>query len=169
MAAAQETKSVQRFILLSGINSDPLGTRRSANASGQDLEGPLSAWHRLKAHSETYVKESHLHGRPVDWTILCPARLLDDESGKPGTGMIKASLIHGEDDLKTSLTTEEAFAAIKNFPGSHDGKTERLCISRDNTAAALMGLLSAPDTIGKSVTVIDGTLPVDEAFSTILK
>ena len=138
MVAAQETPSVTRNVLVSGINTDPQGTRGSFHAP--DLNGPLAAWHRLKAHAETYLKESHLYGRPLDWTILCPGRLLDDATGKPGTRLIKASLMHGEDDLKASLTESGKQAAVKSFPGSHDGKMERLCISRDNTAAALLGL-----------------------------
>ena len=88
---------------------------------------------------------------------------MDDEAG--GTGLIKASLTHGEDDLKDALKPEEKMAAAKSFPGSHDGKMERLCVSRDNTAAALMALLGAPNTIGKSITIVDGILPVDEALS----
>jgi hypothetical protein len=164
VVAAQETLSVKRFILLSGINSDPMGTRRAVDSS--DLSGPLSAWHRLKAHSETYLKESHIHGRSLEWTILCPGRLVDDP-GKLGTGKVKCSLIHGEDDLKNSLTDAEKEASVRLLPGSHDGKSERLCISRDNTAATLVGLLSADNTIGKSVTVVDGILSVQEALSVI--
>ena len=164
ITTAQETQSVKRFILLSGINSDPLGTRRSVDST--DLTGPLSAWHRLKAHSETYLMESHLHGRALDWTILCPGRLVDDPV-KPGTGMVKCSLIHGEDDLKDSLTDAEKKAAVKVMSGSHDGKSERLCISRDNTALTLVGLLGADNTMGKSITVVDGILPVDDALSAL--
>ena len=163
IASSQETNSVQRFLLLSGINTDPLGTKRSIHSN--DLEGPLAAWHRLKAHSETYLKESHLHGRSLDWTILCPGRLVDEEGG--GTNKIKASLIHGEDDLKDSLTKEEKMAAVKVLPGSHDGKSERLCVSRDNTAATLVGLLAAPNTIGKSITLVDGILAVEDALKTV--
>jgi len=147
--------------LLSGINTDPNGTRRTKDST--DLSGPLSAWHRLKAHSETYLKESHLHGRALDWTILCPSRLVDD----PGTGKVKCSLIHGEDDLRNSLTDKEKEAALRVMPGSHDGKNQRLCISRDNTAAILVGLLGRDNTIGKSVTVIDGIIPVVEALSMV--
>lgn len=158
MVTAQETKSVQRFILL-------LGRRQSLQASSDDLLGPLSAWHRLKAKSEEHAKESHSHGWHVDWTILCPGQLLDDESSKPGTSLMKASLIHGEDDLRNALTLKEKEAALKAFPGSHDGKEERLCISQDNTAAALLGLLSAPNTIRKSITAVDGVLPVDKALA----
>ena len=164
VVTAQETQSVKRFILLSGINSDPLGTRRSVDS--RDLSGPLSTWHRLKAHSETYLKESHLHGRALDWTILCPGRLVDDPDN-PGSGLIKCSLIHGEEDLKRNLSDEEKVAAVKVLPGSHDGISERLCISRDNTAAALVGLLDADNTIGKSITVVDGVLNVQEALSQI--
>ncbi|CAB9506372.1 epimerase [Seminavis robusta] len=163
IASAQETKSVKRFLLLSGINTDPLGTRRSVNSS--DLDGPLAAWHRLKAHSETYLRESHVHGRALDWTILCPGRLVDE--GEVGTGLVKASLIHGEEDLKETLSEEERAAAVKVMPGSHDGKSERLCVSRYNTAAALMALLGAPNTIEKSVTLVDGILPVEEALSIV--
>ena len=142
-----------------------MGTRRSVDAT--DLSGPLSAWHRLKAHSETYVKESHLHGRTIDWTILCPGRLLDPDDGSHGTGLIKASLIHGEDDLKNSLSKEEQKAAVKALSGSHDGKVERLCISRDNTAEAIVAFLDSPNTIGNSITIVDGIQSVEEALRSI--
>ena len=42
-----------------------------------------------------------------------------------------------------------------------------LCVSRDNTAATLVGLLAAPNTIGKSITLVDGILAVDEALKTV--
>ena len=164
VVAAQESESVSRFILLSGINSDVKGTRRSEHSS--DFDGPLAAWHRLKAHSEIYLQESGVYGRALNWTILCPGRLLDDPE-KDGTGLVKLSLIHGEDDLKTALTPQEREAAIRHLPGSHDGKVERLCVSRDNVAATLVGLLEAPNTANKSITLVDGIVPVQEALSSI--
>eukprot|EP00586_Coscinodiscus_wailesii_P015491 CAMPEP_0172490294 /NCGR_PEP_ID=MMETSP1066-20121228/20659_1 /TAXON_ID=671091 /ORGANISM="Coscinodiscus wailesii, Strain CCMP2513" /LENGTH=280 /DNA_ID=CAMNT_0013258685 /DNA_START=51 /DNA_END=890 /DNA_ORIENTATION=+ len=156
--AAQQTASVKRFILLSGINTDPMGTRRSEGAS--DLSGPLAAWHRLKSHSETYVKEMHLHGRPLEWIILCPGRLVDDGSRR--AGLVKCSLIHGEDDLRESLTDVEKKASLRSLPRSHDGKNERLCVTRDNVAATIVALIdaSAESVVGKSITVVDGILPV---------
>lgn len=131
-----------------------------------NLSGPRSSWHRLKAHSETYLKESHLHRRPLGWTILCPGRLVDDPD-KNGTGKVKCRLIHGEDDLKYSLTNAEKKAAVKVMPGSHDGKNERLCVSRDNTALTLAVLWDNDGTIGKSITVVDGILPVEDALDSI--
>lgn len=163
IVAAQESL-VTRFILLSGINSDVMGTKRSRHST--DYDGPLSAWHKLKAYSEIYLQESHLYGRQLSWTILCPGRLADNPQ-KAGTGRVKASLIHGEEDLKASLTQQEREAAIQHLPGSHDGRIERLCISRDNVAATLVALLDAPDTTSKSITLIDGVVPVQEALASI--
>ena len=40
-------------------------------------------------------------------------------------------------------------------------------INRDNVAATLMGLLAAPNTVGKSITLIDGMLPVSEALAAL--
>ena len=40
VVAAQESESVRRFVLLSGINTDVGGTRRSVDAAGADLDGP---------------------------------------------------------------------------------------------------------------------------------
>lgn len=163
IVAAQESGTVNRFILLSGINSDVLGTKRSKHST--DYDGPLSAWHKLKAHSEIYLQESHLYGRKLSWTVLCPGRLVDDSEA--GTGLVKASLIHGEEDLKASLTQPEREAAIKHLPGSHDGRVERLCISRDNVAAALVALLDSHNTANKSITLVDGVLPVHDALASV--
>ena len=164
VVAAQEADSVKRFLLLSGINSDIAGTRRSVHST--DFGGPLASWHKLKAHSEIYLQESSLYGRQLDWTILCPGRLVDDPVAE-GSGLVKASLIHGEDDLRASLTDAERAVAVQSLPGSHDGMMERLCCSRDNVAATLVGLLSAPSTVGKSITLVDGLLPVQEALQNL--
>ena len=40
-------------------------------------------------------------------------------------------------------------------------------INRDNVAATLVGLLAAPNTVGKSITLIDGMLPVSEALAAL--
>merc|ERR1712218_697201 len=152
IVAAQECPTVKRFVLLSGINTDVRGTVRSENST--DFSGPLSSWHKLKANSENFLRESHLYGKALDWTIVCPGRLLDE----PGTGLIKASSIHGEDDLKKALTDAERSAAVKSLPGSHDGKIERLCCSRDNVAAPLAAVLHHDNTIGKTFTLVDGVL-----------
>lgn len=164
VVAAQQAESVRRFILLSGINTDIEGTRRSVAST--DFGGPLASWHKLKAHSEIYLRESHLYGRELDWTILCPGRLVDDPDA-PGTGRIKASLIHGEEDLKAALSPEEGAAAIQSLPGSHDGKVERLCCSRDNVAETLVELLDARSTVGQSITLADGVVPVREELAAL--
>ena len=174
IVAAQESPTVGRFILLSGINSDVNGTRRSVNST--DLDGPLAPWHRLKANSEHHLRESHRFGRQLNWTILCPGRLLDPEGTAGGSlqppnedrrGLVTASLIHFEDDLKQTLTAPQRAAAVQRVPGSHDGRQERLCCSRDNVAAALVGLLAADNTIGKSITLVDGLVPVRDALAAL--
>ena len=67
VVAAQESESVRRFVLLSGINTDVGGTRRSVNAAGADLDGPLASWHKLKRHSEIYLEEHALYGRELQY------------------------------------------------------------------------------------------------------
>ena len=166
VVAAQESESVQRFVLLSGINTDVGGTRRSVDAAGADLDGPLASWHKLKRHSEIYLEEHALYGRELEYSILCPGRLVDDADA-PGTGRVVASLIHGEDDLKASLSTAEREAAVRSLPGSHDGMVERLCCSRDNVALSLVELLRTTNTQGKSITLVDGVLPVQEAIAAV--
>jgi len=113
------------------------------------------------------LQESVLYGRPLDWSILCPGRLVDDPSDAPGTGKITASLIHGEEDLKEALTEAERQAAIQLLPGSHDGRVERLCCSRDNVAETLVAMLGAQNTVGKSVTLVDGVVPVADALAAL--
>ena len=166
VVAAQESESVRRFVLLSGINTDVGGTRRSVDAAGADLDGPLASWHKLKRHSEIYLEEHALYGRELEYSILCPGRLVDDADA-PGTGRVVASLIHGEDDLKASLSTAELDAAVRSLPGSHDGMTERLCCSRDNVALSLVELLRTTNTQGKSITLVDGVVPVQEALAAL--
>ena len=166
VVAAQESESVQRFVLLSGINTDVGGTRRSVDAAGADLDGPLASWHKLKRHSEIYLEEHALYGRALEFSILCPGRLVDDADA-PGTGRVVASLIHGEDDLKASLSTAEREAAVRSLPGSHDGMVERLCCSRDNVALSLVELLRTTNTQGKSITLVDGVVPVQEAMAAV--
>ena len=166
VVAAQESESVRRFVLLSGINTDVGGTRRSIDAAGTDLNGPLASWHKLKRHSEIYLEEHALYGRELEYSILCPGRLVDDADA-PGTGRVVASLIHGEDDLKASLSTAEREAAVRSLPGSHDGMVERLCCSRDNVALSLVELLRTTNTQGKSITLVDGLVPVQEALAAV--
>ena len=159
--AAQESQTVQRFLLLSGINTDVAGTKRSVHST--EFDGPLAAWHKLKAHSEIYLQESHEYGRQLDWSIASPGRLVDD----PGTGKITASLIHGEDDLKESLSQGARSAAVQQLPGSHDGRVERLCCSRDNVAQALVHMLGAKNTVGETVTLVDGVVPIADAIASL--
>ena len=68
---------------------------------------------------------------------------------------------------QAALTEEQAAAAVRVMPGSHDGKTERLCCTRDNVAEVMVAILNQPNTFGKSVTVIDGVMPVAEAVENI--
>ena len=126
----------------------------------------MASWHKLKRHSEIYLEEHALYGRQLEYSILCPGRLVDDENA-PGPGRVVASLIHGEDDLKASLSAAEREAAVRSLPGSHDGMVERLCCSRDNVALSLVELLRTPNTQGKSITLVDGVLPVQEAIAAV--
>ena len=142
------------------------GRYAHADAAGADLDGPLASWHKLKRHSEIYLEEHALYGRQLEYSILCPGRLVDDADA-PGTGRVIASLIHGEDDLKASLSADERAAAVRSLPGSHDGMVERLCCSRDNVAEALVELLRTRNTAGKSITLVDGVVPVHEALAAV--
>lgn len=54
---------------------------------------------------------------------------------------------------------------VISFPAS---QIERLSINQYNTAAAEMGLLSAPNRLGESVVVVNGILPLNEALSRII-
>ena len=67
--------------------------------------------------------------------------------------------------LKAALAPEERAAGVRWLPGSHDGKTERLCCSRDDVAATMVELLAAPDTTGKRITLVDGVAPVRQALA----
>ena len=44
---------------------------------------------------------------------------------------------------------------------------ERLCCSRDNFALSLVELLRTTNTQGKSITLVDGVLPVQEAMAAV--
>uniref|UniRef100_A0A0G4GKS0 NAD(P)-binding domain-containing protein n=1 Tax=Chromera velia CCMP2878 TaxID=1169474 RepID=A0A0G4GKS0_9ALVE len=164
VVAAQEGNSVTRFVLLSGVNTDRRGTVRSMqNVDPSEFEGPLAPWHRLKAQSEDFLMESHIYGRPLNWTIVCPARLIDDE----GKGLVTVSELHGEDDLRFSLSIEQREAATVRTAGSHDGKAERLACRRDTVAEVLVACLDHPNTFGKRFSIVDGLTPVKVALESI--
>ncbi len=69
MVAAQ-VNDVQRYIMLSSINNDVKS------------QSPIAHYHRAKAHADNYLVETNL-----DYTIVCPGRLIDDA----GSGLVSAT------------------------------------------------------------------------------
>ena len=85
---AAQVQGARRFVMLSALNADVDSTSKIAH------------YHKAKAHADNHLRETDL-----DWTIICPGRLLDD----PGTGQVQISeQLHGQghtsrDDLAAAL------------------------------------------------------------------
>ncbi len=85
MVAAQ-VNDVHRYIMLSSINNDI------------NSQSPIAHYHRAKAHADNHLVESGL-----DYTIICPGGLTDEE----GTELVSIST-----ELKgNGLTSRENLAA----------------------------------------------------------
>jgi len=86
MVAAQVC-GVRRYIMLSSINNDI------------NSLSPIAHYHRAKAHADNHLLETDL-----DYTIVCPGRLTDDE----GTGRVAINAeLHGD-----GLTSRDNLAAV---------------------------------------------------------
>ena len=104
MVAAQ-VSGARRYIMLSSIGNDIHST------------SPIAHYHKAKAHADNHLLETDL-----DYTIVCPGRLTDDE----GTGKVAISQdLHGR-----GLTSRENLA-----------ETLALCLDRPNTIGKRFSLL----------------------------
>ena len=104
MVAAQ-VNGARRYIMLSSIGNDIHST------------SPIAHYHKAKAHADNHLLETDL-----DYTIVCPGRLTDDE----GTGKVAISQdLHGR-----GLTSRENLA-----------ETLALCLDRPNTIGKRFSLL----------------------------
>ena len=102
---AAEVNGVRRYIMLSSINNDI------------NSQSPIAHYHRAKAHADHHLAESGL-----DYTIVCPGGLTDDE----GTGSVKVSSeLHGR-----GMTSRENLAAALVA-----------CLDHDNTIGKAFSLL----------------------------
>ncbi|MDE0691499.1 MAG: SDR family oxidoreductase [Gammaproteobacteria bacterium] len=104
MVAAQ-VAGVPRYIMLSSIGNDIHST------------SPIAHYHKAKAHADNHLMETDL-----DYTIVCPGGLTDDE----GTGTVAISPdLHGR-----GLTSRENLA-----------ETLALCLDHKNTIGKRFSLL----------------------------
>jgi len=104
MVAAQ-VAGVRRYIMLSSIGNDIHST------------SPIAHYHKAKAHADNHLMETDL-----DYTIVCPGSLTDDE----GTGKVAISPdLHGR-----GLTSRENLA-----------ETLAQCLDRQNTIGKTFSLL----------------------------
>jgi len=104
-----------------------------------DADTPIRHYHRAKAAADRFLVEHWelLDGDPLEWTTLHPGALHDDEP----TGRI---------ELREGVATGKGFVT-----------------GRAHTAMALAACLDHPETIGKQITVLDGSTPIAEAFAAI--
>ena len=67
-AVTAQVHGARRFILLSSLNADV------------QSESKIAHYHRAKAHADNFVRETDL-----DYTIVCPGKLTDEEASGPVT------------------------------------------------------------------------------------
>ena len=158
--AAQESESVQRFVLLSGINTD-VGARRSVDAAGADLDGPLASWHKLKT-----LRDLPRRARALRRT----ARVFDPLPGPPRRRRGRAGHRprRREPDPRRGRpqgvaldrrvkTASGAWAATAWWSGCAAARQRR----------ALAGRAARRPTRRASITLVDGVLPVQEAMAAV--
>lgn len=121
LADAAEQAGVPRYVLVSSVGAD-----RADEVPEDEAMGPYL---RAKAASE-----ADLRGRGLDWTILRPGRLTDDE----GTGRVRLEPSLGEAATEGSVT-------------------------RDDVARTIVGLLDEASTAGLTLELVNGEDLVDAA------
>lgn len=84
---AASIAGVRRYIMLSSINNDVNST------------SPIAHYHKAKAHADNHLRETDL-----DYTIVCPGRLTDDEATER---VAVTAELHGRGD-----TSRENLAAV---------------------------------------------------------
>jgi uncharacterized protein YbjT (DUF2867 family) len=104
MVAAQ-VQGARRYLMLSSINADESSTSKIAH------------YHKAKA-----LADRHLMGTDLDWTIICPGGLRDDE----GNGLVSI----GEETHLDGITTRDNLASALVA-----------CLDLDNTIEKRFSLL----------------------------
>jgi nucleoside-diphosphate-sugar epimerase len=126
-AVAALGAGAKRFVLLSGLDTD-----RDAKSD------PIPHWRRAKGRADDFVRTmpDAFDGRGLEFTIVCPGALHDDDDEPTGVRLV-----------------------------SPDGKgLDKPRTSRANTAAVLAACLDEPGSIGKTIGVIDGDAAAGEAL-----
>lgn len=117
-AVAALNADAKRFVLLSGLNTDRDAT-----------DDPIPHWRRAKGRADDFVRTMpDALGEGLDYTIVCPGALHDDDDGPTGVELIAPD---GKGHAKPST-------------------------SRANTAAVLAACLDQPASVGQTIGVIDG-------------
>lgn len=124
VSACQASDSVQRFVMLSGTNV------------AFDTKSKITHWHRAKAYADAFIRDSATFGRPLDWTIVCPATLNDDPLPIPEGG-----------------AASEVMAVV--HPRTMVGPGAVGNSSRDLVAAAIVAVIDMPNTFGKEFVLLD--------------
>lgn len=120
VAEAAQRAGVRRFVQ---ISSTGIG-----RTTGDEV---FDAYLRAKGAAEDDLRE-----RDLDWTILRPGRLTDDEP----TGLVRVAEVPGQ------------------------GALPRGDVPRGDVAAAVVALLDRPGTVRRTYELISGDTPVAEAF-----
>lgn len=130
-AVAALGAGAKRFVLLSG-----LGTDRDAATD------PIPHWRRAKGRADDFVRTmpEAFDGEGLDWTIVCPGTLHDEDGDGGATGVPGAT-------------------GVKLIAADGEGKT-----SRANTAAVLAACLEVPGTVGQTIGVVDGEQEAEAAL-----
>jgi uncharacterized protein YbjT (DUF2867 family) len=121
LADAAERAGVPRYVLVSSVGAD--------RADEVPEDEPMGPYLRAKAASE-----ADLRSRSLDWTVLRPGRLTDDE----GTGRVRLEPSLGEAATEGSVT-------------------------RDDVARTIVGLLDEAATVGLTLELVNGEDLVDAA------
>ncbi|MEQ8316844.1 MAG: SDR family oxidoreductase [Phycisphaerales bacterium] len=118
-AVAALNAGAKRFVLLSGLNTD-----RDAK------DDPIPHWRRAKGRADDFLRTMHetLDGEGLEYTIVCPGALHDDDEEPTGVELV-----------------------------SPDGKgLSKPRTSRANTAAVMVTCLDEDAAIRQTIGVVDG-------------
>lgn len=126
-AVAALNADAKRFVLLSGLN-----TNRDAT------DDPIPHWRRAKGRADDFVRTMpDALGEGLDYTIVCPGALHDDDDRPTGVELIAPD-------------------------GTGHAKPRT---SRANTAAVMAACLDEPASVGQTIGVIDGGTDAAAALS----
>ncbi|WP_460945671.1 SDR family oxidoreductase [Okibacterium endophyticum] len=134
--------------VLSAQAASRAGITRFVQISAMGIDGPVAddASEDWKAYVEAKREaDAALRGSGLDWTIIRPGRLTDDE----GTGHVSLVAI-----------TEGGAASEADAAGPRYGD-----VPRDDVAAAVAAVLNAPHTVGLTLDLVSGDTPLDDAVA----